>query len=215
MPSAAFSHDLSDGLEIETLQGEMLTVNITDDGVTLTDVDGIAYNVTATDVVIDNGVVHVIDGVVLPINRPTVVEAAESNNLDLLLASITAASLGETLLDADEITVFAPTDMAFENLLADFGAADLDELIVELGGVENLSTVLTYHVVPTVVYAGDLAEGDQMVETLAGEMLNINKNGATVTITDSEGSMYTVSAADVTIENGVVHVINGVLVPTL
>lgn len=213
--SAAFFHDLSDGMMIETLQGGMLTVNITDSGVTLTDVDGFAYNVTATDVVINNGVVHVIDGVVLPIDRPNVVDAATTAGLTTLLDAVTAADLGGTLLDAEGITVFAPTNDAFGAALTAYGVDNLTDLVTELGGVDNLGTVLGFHVVPAVAYAADLAEGDQMLSTLADQDLMVNRTGTTVTITDAAGSMYTVSTADVTIENGVVHVINGVLLPTL
>lgn len=67
MPAVAFSHDLSDGDTFTTLDGEDLTVNIDGQGnVTVTDVNSNTFNVTTTDVVIENGVVHVIDGVLLP-----------------------------------------------------------------------------------------------------------------------------------------------------
>lgn len=211
----SFSHDLTDGMTLNTLAGEELTVNVDGANVSLTDQDGMTFNVTAANVGIENGVVHVIDGVLLPIDRPTVVEAAESAGLNTLLNAVTAADLGSTLLDAEAITVFAPTNDAFSDALDAYGVNNLDQLVAEIGGIENLQKVLGFHVVEAVAYAGDLAEGDQMFETLAGEMLTVNKSGATVTVTDANGSMYTVTTADVTIENGVVHVIDGVLLPTI
>ncbi|QSE99306.1 fasciclin domain-containing protein [Fulvivirga lutea] len=213
VPSVAFSHDLSDGMMLETLQGEMLTVNVDGANVSLTDQDGLTYNVTAADVAIVNGVVHVIDGVVLPIDRPTVVTAATDAGLTTLLDAVTAAALGDALLGADAITVFAPTNDAFADLLAAQSVTTLEELIDKLGA-EAVTDVLEFHVVPAVAYSGDLTDG-AMFETLDGEMLTVNVSGTDVTVTDVNGNTFNVTTADVTIENGVVHVIDGVLLPTL
>jgi transforming growth factor-beta-induced protein len=127
---------------------------------------------------------------------------------------VTAAGLGGTLLDADAITVFAPTNQAFLNLLSSLNLNSLQALIDALG-VDAVTKVLGFHVVPATAFSFDLAEGDQMVPTLAGEMLLVNRTGNTVKVTDKAGNVYSVIAADVAIENGVVHVIDGVLLPTL
>jgi transforming growth factor-beta-induced protein len=216
VPSAAFSHDLTDGMTVTTLAGADLTINISGESVTVTDIDGSVYNVSATDVVIDNGVVHVIDGVLLPIDRSNLVEAATDAGLTTLLDAVGAVDgLATTLLEAEAITVFAPTNDAFAAALEAFNAADLNELIENIGGVDNLATVLGFHVVPAVAYAGDLAEGAQTLTTLADQDLTVTRTGDAVTITDTEGNTFNVVTADVTIENGVVHVIDGVLLPQL
>lgn len=215
VPAVAFSTDLSPTNTFSTLAGQDLTVTVGGSGVTVTDAWGNTANVVAADVAIENGVVHVIDGVLLPeLSLPNVVEAAQAANLSTLLDAVTAAGLGQTLLDAEAITVFAPTNEAFATLLTDLGFATLDELVAGLG-LEAVTKVLGFHVVPATAFSFDLAEGMQTVTTLAGEDLTVNRSGATVTVTDSQGSTFNVIAADVAIENGVVHVIDGVLVPTL
>ncbi|GAA5029499.1 hypothetical protein GCM10011506_17880 [Marivirga lumbricoides] len=214
--TAVFSHDLTDGDEITTLAGAMLTVGVNEAGVTLTDVDGITYNVTTPNVRVDNGVVHIIDGVLLPIDRPTLVEAAMENDLDSLLTAVTAVpELPETLLGEEAITVFAPTNEAFENALDEFEVETLAELIDALGSVEALGTVLGFHVVPAVAYAADLEEGPNTFTTLANQQITVTKTDGAVTVSDGSNPDRNVVMADVTIQNGVVHVIDGVLLPDL
>lgn len=215
VPAVAFSTDLAATNTFTTLAGQNLTVTKSSSGVTVTDALGNTANVVAADVAIENGVVHVIDGVLLPeYSLPNVVEAATAANLTVLLDAVTAAGLGGTLLDADAITVFAPTNQAFLNLLSSLNLNSLQALIDALG-VDAVTKVLGFHVVPATAFSFDLAEGDQMVPTLAGEMLLVNRTGNTVKVTDKAGNVYSVIAADVAIENGVVHVIDGVLLPTL
>ena len=211
----AFSTDLAATNTFTTLAGQELTVTKSSSGVTVTDALGRIANVVVADVAIENGVVHVIDNVLLPeYSLPNVVEAATAANLTVLLDAVTAAGLGGTLLDADAITVFAPTNQAFLNLLSSLNLNSLQALIDALG-VEAVTKVLGFHVVPATAFSFDLAEGDQMVPTLAGEMLLVNRTGNEVKVTDKSGNVYAVVAADVAIENGVVHVIDGVLLPTL
>ncbi|HHP7242962.1 MAG TPA: fasciclin domain-containing protein, partial [Cyclobacteriaceae bacterium] len=217
VPATAFSHDLQDGVQtFTTLAGQDLTVTKSADGVTVTDYLGFAYNVTTTDVAIANGVVHVIDGVLLPdvSDDPNVAEAATEAGLSTLLDAVLATGLDDDLIQATAITVFAPTNDAFADLLAAQEVNDLNGLIEKLGA-ENVAKVLTFHVVPAVAFAGDLAEGAQTFNTLAGEELTVTKNGSSVTVTDVNGTTYNVVTADVALENGVVHVIDGVLLPTL
>ncbi|PTB95067.1 fasciclin [Marivirga lumbricoides] len=216
IPSVIFSHDIAEGEQtVETLEGQSLTINKSADGtVTITDYLNFAYTVQTADVVIDNGVVHVIDGVLLPdvSEEPNIVEAATEAGLTTLLEAVTVANLGNTLLQATEITVFAPDNDAFADLL---NGRTLDELVTDLGGIENLQTVLGFHVVPTVAFSTDLDEGENIVTTLAGQNLTVTRTGSAVSVTDATGETYNVKTANVTIENGVVHVIDGVLLPDL
>ncbi len=215
VPAVAFSTDLAANNTFTTLAGQEITVTASSGGVTVTDALGNTANVIAADVAIENGVVHVIDGVLLPeLELPNLVEAATAANLTVLLDAVTAANLGGALLDAESITVFAPTNQAFVNLLTALNLNSLEELISTLGA-EAVTKVLQFHVVPATAFSFDLESGEQMVPTLSGEMLTVTRNGSNVTVTDKAGNTFNVVAADVAIENGVVHVIDGVLLPTL
>ena len=215
VPAAAFSFELAPTNTFTTLAGQQLTVTRTASGVTVRDALGNTANVVTADVAIENGVVHVIDRVLLPtLNLPNVVEAAQAANLTVLLQAVTAAGLGNTLLSQEAMTVFAPTNQAFTNLLNKLGYNSLQALINGLGA-DAVTKVLGFHVVPATAFSFNLAAGSQMVPTLAGEMLTVTRNGNNVTVTDKAGNTFNVVAADVAIENGVVHVIDGVLLPTL
>ncbi len=221
VPATAFSDDLMEGVNtFNTLAGQELTVTKTGNNVTVTDIDGNTYNVTTPNVEIENGVVHVIDGVLLPelsSNAPNLVDAANEAGLTTLLAAIGAVDgLEQQLLNAEAITVFAPTNNAFQNVLDAFNVSTLEELVAEIGGVENLATVLGFHVIPAVAFAEDLPEGQNTFNTLAGQDLIVTRTGSTVEVTDTTGATYAVTTANVEIENGVVHVIDdGVLLPEL
>jgi len=147
---------------------------------------------------------------------PNLVEAAQDAGLTTLLDAVGAVDgLDQTLLNAQAITVFAPTNDAFGDALNAFGVNDLNELVAALGGVSQLETVLGFHVVPAVAFSTDLAEGEQSFTTLAGQDLSVTRNGSSVTVTDAAGNVANVTMADVEIENGVVHVIDAVLLPEL
>lgn len=215
VPAVAFSGDLNASNTFTTLGGQQLTVTRQGTTVRVTDALGNTVNVVAADVAIENGVVHVIDGVLLPeLSIPNVVEAATAAGLTVLLDAVTAANLGGALLDAEAITVFAPTNQAFVNLLEALNLNSLGELVEALG-IDAVTKVLGYHVVPAVAFSFDLADGSQTVPTLAGEELTVTKTSSGVTVTDTAGNTFNVVAADVAIANGVVHVIDGVVLPTL
>ena len=215
VPAAAFSFELGATNTFTTLAGQQLTVTKTASGVTVRDALGNTANVVTADVAISNGVVHVIDKVLLPrIDLPNVVEAAQAANLTVLLQAVTAAGLGNTLLNQQAMTVFAPTNQAFTNLLQTLNFGSLQAMINALG-LPAVTKVLGFHVVPATAFSFNLAAGSQQVPTLAGEMLTVTRNGNNVTVTDKAGKTYNVVVADVAIENGVVHVIDGVVLPTL
>ncbi len=215
VPAVAFSGDLEATNVFPTLGGQDITVERNGSAVTITDALGRTANVVAADVEIENGVVHVIDGVLVPeLSLPNIVEAATAADLTILLEAVTAAGLGQALLDADEITVFAPTNQAFLDLLEALELNSLEELIAALGA-EAVTKVLTFHVVPAEAFSFDLAEGTQTVPTLAGEELTVTRTGDGVTVTDANENTYNVVVADVAIQNGVVHVIDGVVLPNL
>ena len=113
-----------------------------------------------------------------------------------------AAKLVDTLQGKGPFTVFAPTNAAFEKL----GDEQMKSLL-EPENRDQLTTVLTYHVVPGTLTAADLSDG-QKLETVAGETLTVKVDGDTVMVGDAS-----VVQPDVEASNGVVHVIDGVLTP--
>ncbi|VXB05679.1 fasciclin domain-containing protein [Maribacter litoralis] len=225
--TAAFSTDLNNGQAIETFQGENITIVLSDNGVEIMDATEINANVALADVEASNGVVHVIDKVILPqevldmlaaMNMKTIVEiAVETDDLSLLVDALVQADAGlvETLNGDGPFTVFAPTNAAFAALLDALGEdynslADFDTEAEK----ELLVTILTYHVVAnTAAYAADLSDG-QSITTFQGENVGINiKEDGTVHVEDASEDNATVVIADVDASNGVVHVINKVLLP--
>jgi transforming growth factor-beta-induced protein len=165
--------------------------------------EGVSINknvkVTSADVEASNGVIHVVDKVILP---PSVVNIALDNeNFSILVQAVVKAGLVDALSSAGPFTVFAPTNDAFTALFAQLGISGIDDLTAE-----QLIPILTYHVVSGNVLSNTLANGK--VGTLnEGKSLTIDLNGG-VKINDSE-----VVAADIQGSNGVVHVINKVLIP--
>jgi uncharacterized surface protein with fasciclin (FAS1) repeats len=145
--------------------------------------------------------------------QPNIVEAAQAtDSLSTLVTAVDAAGLVGTLSGDGPFTVFAPTNEAFEALPA--GA--LDNLLED---TDALTAVLTYHVVPGEVMSGALVEliqgheGSAMVETVNGATIEAAIEGGNVILTDNQGNEATVVLADVDVSNGVVHVIDGVLLP--
>lgn len=158
-------------------------------------------NVIATDVVATNGIVHVIDKVLLP---PTVVEIAQQNSLfSTLVLAVIKADLAGTLSGMGPFTVFAPTNEAFAALFTTLGVTGIDAL-----SKAALTPILLAHVVSGNVQSGSLVSGS--VPTLnPAKSLNIVVSSSGVTI---DGSINVIKA-DVQGKNGVVHVINKVIVP--
>ncbi len=138
----------------------------------------------------------------------TIVDIAAGNeDFSTLVAAVTAAELGETLSGEGPFTVFAPTNDAFAAL----PEGTVDNLLLP-ENKETLAGILTYHVVAGEVMAADLTDG-QEVETVNGEILTVSV-GDTVTLTDATGATVTVTTADVDASNGVIHIIDGVLLPS-
>lgn len=141
----------------------------------------------------------------------TVVDIALSDdNFSTLVAALDTAGLVETLQGEGPFTVFAPTNDAFEALLGDLGIS-AEELLAR----DDLADILTYHVVPQQLLAADVlaavdsAGGTAEVETVNGEALSVSLDGDSVVINGTA----TVTTTDLQAGNGVVHVIDAVLVP--
>ena len=199
--ATALSSDLSDGQTIATLNGADVTVTINNDGIFINDAQ-----VTVADIVADNGVVHVIDAVLIPPTPEpagTVVDIVVNSEVhNLLEAAVLEADLAETLSGEGPFTVFAPTDDAFIALAEALSLAPEDLL-----ALPELADILLYHVVGATALSTDLSDG-QMVTTLNGSDVTVTINEAGIFINDAQ-----VIVADLVATNGVVHVIDAVLTP--
>jgi uncharacterized surface protein with fasciclin (FAS1) repeats len=138
----------------------------------------------------------------------TVVDvAAGDENFSTLVTAVQAAGLAETLSGEGPFTVFAPVNDAFAAL----PAGTVDSLL-QPANRDQLAAVLTYHVVPARALSGDLSDG-MTVTTVQGQPLTVGVDGTMVTLTDASGNTVSVVQPDVEAGNGVVHVIDGVLLP--
>ena len=135
--------------------------------------------------------------------------AIAAGDFTTLVAAVQAAGLEETLRGEGPFTVFAPTDDAFAAL----PAGTVDTLLADPTG--DLADILTYHVVAGEVLAADVVGLDgQAVETVNGATFTVNVgDDGTVTLTDAAGNEVTVVATDIMATNGVIHVIDAVLLP--
>ena len=186
-----------DGQKVETLLGQYLDVALEDEAVMVDEAQ-----VVVTDIKAANGVIHVIDSVLVPETRSIVEIAVEDGRFTTLAAALEAAGLVEALQGEGPFTVFAPTDDAF---------AALPDGTVEglLGDSEALTQVLLYHVVDGKVMAAQVIDLDgEQVETLSGDSISVMIDGEAVKINESQ-----VIIPDIEASNGVIHVIDSVLVP--
>jgi uncharacterized surface protein with fasciclin (FAS1) repeats len=192
----ALSTDLSNDQVITTLLGKNVTVTISEAGVFINNAQ-----VTVADLEADNGVVHVIDAVLLPPSVTVVDIVVNSTAHDTLEAAVIAAGLADDLSGAGPFTVFAPTDDAFKAL----PAGTLETLLADPTG--DLADILLYHVVGAKALSTDLSNG-QAITTLLEKDVNVTISEAGVFINNAQ-----VTVADLEADNGVVHVIDAVLIP--
>lgn len=137
-----------------------------------------------------------------------IVELAQAtDDLSILVDAVVAADLVGTLSGDGPFTVFAPTNDAFATLLE-----ELDVTAEQLLARDDLGAILTYHVVSGEVMAADLSDG-QIVETVQGGTLTVSISDAGVTLTDANGNVANVTATDIDASNGVVHLIDAVVLP--
>jgi uncharacterized surface protein with fasciclin (FAS1) repeats len=196
VPGEVMSADITDGMTAETVQGGELTFSV-EDGTVM--VNG--ATVTTADIETSNGVIHVIDSVLLP-PKDIVDTAVEAGSFTILAKALTEAGLVETLKGEGPFTVFAPTDEAFAKL----PQGTIDDLLKDPEGA--LTDILTYHVVPGKVmffYLNAAITADYV----HSDPLNISDaEHGSVMVNDA-----TVTQADIQASNGVIHVIDTVLLP--
>jgi len=134
--------------------------------------------------------------------------AVNSKDHTTLVAAVKAAGLVDTLEGRGPFTVFAPTNAAFGKLPA--GTVDT---LVKPENKATLTKILTYHVVAGKLEASDLTDGKKL-KTVQGEELTVKRSGDTVMIIDAKGGASTVTIPNVNQSNGVIHVVDTVLIPS-
>jgi uncharacterized surface protein with fasciclin (FAS1) repeats len=184
--------DVSKMSSAKTLQGQSVSIAAMD-GVTI---DG--AKISQADIKASNGVIHVIDTVILP-KDDILATAKKAGTFKTLLTAIEAAGLSETLSGTGPFTVFAPTDAAFAKL----PKGTLESLLAD---PTKLKGILTYHVVGGKAMAADVA-GMKDAKTVNGQSLNLDASKG-VKVNDA-----TVTRTDIVASNGVIHVIDTVLLP--
>ncbi len=182
--------------ELTTVQGSPLTVVADKNGVMIG-----SAKVAAADVMATNGVIHVVDSVLLPPDD-LVATAAKAGKFSTLVAAATAAGLADTLANGGPFTIFAPTDAAFAKL-GDEAIADL----LKPANKAKLAGILKYHVVAGRVRAADVVKLDA-ARTLQGSSVTIKVDDGKVMVDGAN-----VVATDVLAGNGVIHVIDAVILP--
>ena len=157
-----------------------------------------------------------VGGAAMYSNRTIVQNAVNSPIHHTLVAAVQAAGLVDTLNGAGPFTVFAPTDAAFQAL-----PAGTVETLTQPANRATLTKVLTYHVVPGRITGQQLmaqiraGHGTATLTTVEGEPLTFTMRGRTIHIAGMGGSMATITQANVMQSNGVIHVVDGVLTPTM
>ncbi len=180
-----------------TVQGQQVDIAVKDGKVS---VDG--ANVVKTDIACSNGVIHVIDSVILPADKDIVDTAVVAGSFKTLAAALKAAGLVDTLKGEGPFTVFAPTDEAFAKL----PAGTVDSLLLP-ENKDKLIAILTYHVVPGKVLASDVVKL-KSAKTVNGKEATIKVSGKGVMVDGAS-----VIKTDIETSNGVIHVIDSVILP--
>jgi uncharacterized surface protein with fasciclin (FAS1) repeats len=185
--------DLSDGELLTTLEGSPIRVDLVGGA----RVNG--ANLLATDIEVDNGVLHLIDGVLLE-SLNAVERASLTSDVSTLVAAVAAAGLVDVLSSSGPFTIFAPTNGAFASVDVDALVAPANQML--------LRDVLTYHVVRGTIRAADLVDGSELT-TVQGNTIRVDLQGG-ARVNDAR-----VVATDIEVDNGVIHLIDGVLLESL
>jgi transforming growth factor-beta-induced protein len=190
--------DLSDGLTATTVEGSEVTFDLSDPS----DPKVSGASIVQADIEVENGVVHLIDGVLT--DNLDLVDVATVEGFPTLVSLVEQQGLTATLRGdngGDGYTVFAPTEAAFGALSS-----------VPSG--DDLTNVLLYHVVGATVESGALSDGQVVSTAYGGHDFTVNIDGSDVTISDETGATVNVVVTDVPAVNGIIHVIDAVLIPT-
>jgi len=207
VPGKVYSYQLSNGF-VRTLNGAAVEVKL-NGGVMINDAKVVRADVRAL-----NGVIHVIDKVLMPPSKNIVEIAAGNPNFSILVEAVKYAELDGVLATGGPFTVFAPTNDAFVALIAELKLNSFEELVGAIGK-DGLTKVLLYHVVSGRVYSSDLPAGPLSVKTLNGQSFTIDASQLKITDAVKRESFLIPDFLNIQTTNGVIHVINKVILPVL
>jgi uncharacterized surface protein with fasciclin (FAS1) repeats len=205
LPAKVLKAAVPAGQAITPLEGGIFKVDPAGADLVITDGRNRTARIVVADVPASNGVIHAIDKVLLPADMNIVETAIATPSFSILVEAVTAADLAGTLSGTGPFTVFAPTDAAFAALLTELGITKAQLL----ADTALLTKVLTYHVVPGRVLKAAVPVGTP-ITTVEGETFTVN---ASLAITDQRGRSASITATDVLASNGVIHVIDKVILP--
>jgi len=197
VPGTVKSTALSDDLAVASAAGASLRINLPKNAVT---VNGV--NVIQADVEASNGVIHVVDQVLIPPSGNIVETLSADGRFSTLVAAATAAGLGNTLATGGPFTVFAPTDEAFAKL----PAGTVNSL---LQNPDALKAILLRHVVPAVAYSSTISSNT--FRTAGSDRVNAFRDQLNRVMVQSPKGRGRVVSADITATNGVIHAIDTVI----
>ena len=193
------------GKAIKSVEGSIFKIDAVGADLVIFDGRGRTSKITATDIEASNGVIHLIDKVILPANKTVVATAQSLPQFSILVEAVVAADLVTTLNGTGPFTVFAPTNDAFAALLSELKITKA----ALLADKALLTKVLTYHVVSGNILKGNVPIGADITTVQGGKFVI----DSALAITDSSGRKSNITSTDVIASNGVVHVIDRVLVP--
>ena len=196
------------GKAITPLQKSVFKIDGPGGVLTITDGRNRTSKILATDVQASNGVVHIIDKVILPADKDIVATAQSISDFTTLVAAVSAADLVATLQGTGPFTVFAPTNAAFTASLADIGVTAVADLLTP-AAKPLLTKVLKYHVVSGRVLKADITPNTP-ITTVEGGTFSISP---TFVITDGRNRAINITRTDVLTSNGVIHVVDKVILP--
>jgi uncharacterized surface protein with fasciclin (FAS1) repeats len=205
LPAQVKAAEVPLGKAVTTAQGGVFKVDSTAGKLVITDERNRTSNITATDVMATNGVIHVIDKVILPADKTIVATAQSLPQFSILVEAVVAAGLVDALNGTGPLTVFAPTNDAFAALLTELGVTK-DQLLADTA---LLTAVLTYHVVDGRVMKADVPLNTP-IKTLQSGTFTVDSSLA---ITDQRMRKASIVGTDVLASNGVIHVIDKVILP--
>lgn len=208
LPAKVVAAAIPFGKAITTVQGDIFKIDNTDSGPVITDGRNRTSNITKTNLYANNGVVHGIDKVILPADKDIVETAlALAPEFSILVDAVQAAGLVSTLQGDGPFTVFAPTNAAFAAALSELGVSK-DDLFANTA---LLTQILTYHVVAGRVLKAEVPLNAD-ITTVEGTAFQVNSS---LQIVDAVSRTANIVTTDVLTSNGVIHVIDKVILPAL
>jgi uncharacterized surface protein with fasciclin (FAS1) repeats len=194
------------GKPIATVNGDIFKISAaTAGGLEITDTSNRQVSIVSTDVLATNGVIHGINKVLLPGTQNIVQTAQSISDFSILVEAVVAADLATTLSGAGPFTVFAPTNAAFTAALTELGVSKSALLADKV----LLTKILKYHVLPSRVLKAQVPVNSP-ITTLQGETFTV---GTDLTITDQRARKAKITSTDVLTSNGVIHIIDKVILP--